>query len=98
MKKLLIVSIIAICAIALRMPEVATALGIASSQEPASAPVLHTRAVQAQQKPMTAEEFAKLAQTDPHVYQKYLNSHPVQPVERSEIDKLMNWLARGKYE
>jgi hypothetical protein len=39
---------------------------------------------------MTMEQFAKLRKSDPHTYQKFLDSHQVQ--ERSEVDKLLNFL------
>ena len=49
------------------------------------------------QKPMTAMEFAELSKTDPNAYQKFINSHQQNP-ERGEVDKLMNFLAKGKFE
>jgi hypothetical protein len=42
-------------------------------------------------------EYEKLAKTDPDAYQKMWQSHLAEQ-ERSEIDKLMNFFARGKYE
>lgn len=39
---------------------------------------------------MTMEQFAKLRKSDPHIYQKFLDSHQAQ--ERSEVDKLLNFL------
>lgn len=96
MKKLLILMIIGICAIALRMPEVADAVGLATATPPAATAT--ASAPGSQPKPMTAAEFAELSKSDPQAYQKYLASHIEGPVERSEVDKLMNLLARGKYE
>lgn len=108
MKKLLLMLIIGICAIALRMPEVAGALGISAGAAPSDTAVLSglqslqtpqaSHSLQAPSKPMTAAEFAELSKTDPQAYRKYLDSHVAQPVERTEIDKLMNFLARGKFE
>ena len=98
MKKMLILLIIGICAIALRMPEVAGALGMAASQGPADAAVRSAAASAQPQKPMSAAEFVERSKTDPQAYQKYLNSHVKQPIERSQVDKLMNFLARGTYE
>ena len=49
------------------------------------------------QKPMTMEEFIKAGKSDPQAVAAFLESHTEQP-ERTEVDKLMNWLAHGKYE
>lgn len=46
---------------------------------------------------MSIQEFAKLSKTDPAAYQKLLASHQA-PAERSAVDKLMNFLAHGKFE
>ncbi|GAB3541805.1 hypothetical protein GCM10027343_12820 [Noviherbaspirillum agri] len=100
MKTLLLILIVAICAIAWRSPDILHAVGIASvKQDPAAITLENFTAQQAPaaQMPMTAAEFAALSKTDPHAYQKYLNSFQVQE-ERSELDKLFNFLARGKYE
>jgi len=42
-------------------------------------------------------EYTELAKTDPEAYRKLMASHQQQP-ERSEIDKLMNFFTRFKYE
>lgn len=42
-------------------------------------------------------EFAELARKDPDAHRKFLASHQA-PVERGPADKLMNFLAHGKYE
>lgn len=100
MKSLLIILIVAICAIAWRSPDLMQAVGIASvRQDPATITVESLTAGQAPagQRPMTAAEFAELSKTDPNAYQKYLNSFQLQE-ERSEVDKLFNFLSRGKYE
>jgi len=97
-KSLLIMLLIGICAIGLRSPEIMQAIGIAgSAQGPAVSVSSMTAAVKSGQKPMTAVEFAELSKTDPNAYQKFINSHQQQP-ERSEVDKLMNFLAKGKFE
>ena len=46
---------------------------------------------------MSSVEFIELSKTDPNAYAKFLASHQ-QPTEPGEIDKLMNFLAHGKYE
>ena len=46
---------------------------------------------------MSLTEYADLAKTDPDAYRKLLQSNQ-QEQERSEVDKLMNFLARLKYE
>jgi len=99
-KTLLVILIVSICVIAWRSPDIMQAIGMASArQDPATISVedLTARQAAAEQKPMTAVEFAELSKTDPNAYQKYLNSFQVQE-ERSELDKLFNFLSRGKYE
>ena len=98
MKALLIMLLIGICAIGMRSPEIMKAVGMAgSAQDPAISVSTMTTQAKPQQKPMTVEEFAALSKTDPNAYQKFINSHQQEP-ERSEVDKLMNFLARGKFE
>jgi hypothetical protein len=99
MKTLLIVLIVALCGIAWRSPDLLQAIGAANArQDPATISVEDLTAQQpsAAHSPMTATEFAELSKTDPRAYQKYINSFQVQ--ERTEVDKLFNFLARGKYE
>jgi len=99
MKTLLLVLIIAICAIGWRSPDILQAIGAASAkQDPAIIAVEDFRAKDAPsgQKAMTTAEFAELSNTDPHAYQRFINSLQVQ--ERTEVDKLLNFLAHGKYE
>ncbi len=100
MKTLLIMLLIGICAIGVRSPEIMQAIGMAgSAQDPAiSVNSLTAQKQQQQKKPMTAEEFAALSKSDPNAYQKFINSYQVTPRERTEVDKLMNFLARGKFE
>lgn len=100
MKTLLVMLLVGICAIGLRSPEIMQAIGMAgSAQDPAiSVSSITAPSSQKQQKPMTAEEFAALSKTDPNAYQKFINSYQATEPERSEVDKLMNFLARGKFE
>jgi len=100
LKTLLVMLIVGICAIGMRSPEIMQAIGIAgSAQDPAVISVASTVVPQQpQQKPMTAEEFARLSKTDPQAYQKFVNSYRAEAPERSEVDKLMNFLARGTFE
>lgn len=98
MKSLLIMLLVGICAIGMRSPEIMKAIGIAgTAQDPSVSVSSMTGAPQAGQKPMTAVEFAELSKTDPNAYQKFINSHQQQP-ERGEVNKLMNFLAKGKFE
>ncbi|WP_206047092.1 hypothetical protein, partial [Noviherbaspirillum denitrificans] len=85
-----------ICAIGVRTPEIMQIIGFTSS---AQDPAISIRATPAKAlpKPMTAEEFAELSKTDPNIYQKFINSQQ-RNIERGEVDKLMNFLARGKFE
>lgn len=46
---------------------------------------------------MTFSEYAELAKTDPDAYRKLIASLQ-QDQERGEIDKLMNFFTRLKYE
>lgn len=99
MKTLLIMLIVAICAIAWRSPDLLQTIGLASAaQDPATISVesLTSPQVPGVQKAMTAAEFVELSKTDSNAYQKYINRFQVQ--ERTEVDKLFNFLARGKYE
>lgn len=93
--------IVAICAIAWRSPDILSAIGFASAAQDPSAISIDALAVQTPQtpgkQPMTTTEFAELSKTDPAAYQKFLSSYQVEE-GRSEVDKLFNFLARGKYE
>jgi len=93
---LLLMLIIGICAMAWRSPDIMQAVGLAGiAQDPAR---ISTGTATPPQKPMTADEFAALSKKDPHAYQKFINSYQAPAPERGEIDKLMNFLARGKFE
>ena len=96
MKSFLVMILIGICTIALRSPEIMQAIGVAGSVQDPSISV-GSMTAQSGQKPMTALEFSELTKTDPNAYQKFINSHQQKP-ERAEVDKLMNFLAKGKFE
>ena len=101
-KTLMLMLIVSICVIGYRSPEIMQAIGMAgvagAAQDPAKLSVesLTSGQSETRRKPMTMEEFTKLSKTDPHAYQKFLDSHEVR--ERAEVDKLMNFFTRGKYE
>jgi hypothetical protein len=89
--------IVGICAIGLRSPEILHVIGMAEAAQDPAAISLSAAPAKPQQQAMTAEEFAKLSQTDPLAYQKFINSYQLNQ-DRSEVDKLMNFFARGKFE
>jgi hypothetical protein len=103
-KKLLIMLILSICAVAWRSDDILNALGVASGASTAAAarrtPVtafsMSANQPAAAGKAMTVEELAELSKTDPDAYRKFIASRTVN--ERTEADKLMNFLTRGKYE
>lgn len=98
MKSLLIMLLISICAIAWRSEDIKQALGAAQRPvQPVTVEALAAGAARQGHKPMTIAEFQELSKTDPQAYQKLINSLRVEE-EHSEVDKLMNWLAHGKYE
>ena len=106
MKSLFILLIISICAIAWRSEDILQALSLAGSVKQASNVSAQSLTVpqagqqRAQQQPqqhvMSIDEMTKLNKTDPKAMQKFLQSRTVN--ERTEADKLMNFLAHGKYE
>jgi len=97
-KSLLVMLLVGICALGMRSPEIMQAIGIAgSAQDPAISIGSMKAAPAPGEKPMTAVEFAELSKTDPKAYEKFINSHQKKP-ERGEVDKLMNFLAKGKFE
>lgn len=91
--------VVSVGLLAWRSEDLANMLSAAIGNEPAQPLSLESLA----QKPgdgrraMTLEDFAELGKTDPAAYQKLLASHQA-PAQRTEVDKLMNFLARGKYE
>ena len=99
MKTLLVMFIVGICALGMRSPEIMQAIGLAASaQDPAELRLASMTAAtpSGQQERMTADQFAEQSKTDPNAYQKFIGSHQAQ--ERSEVDKLLNFFTRGKYE
>lgn len=95
MKKLLLLLLVSLCAVAWRSEEIMRGLGMARTTAAPSTPSV--QAGPSGHKAMTMAEFAELSKTDPQAYRKLINSLQV-PEERSEVDKLMNFLAHGKYE
>lgn len=95
MKTLLLLLLVALCGIAWRTPGILGALGAAPPDAPVAAP--QATAPDPAHKPMSLHEYAELAKKDPEAYRKFMDSLQ-QPAERSEVDKLMNFFARGKYE
>ncbi|HJV53837.1 MAG TPA: hypothetical protein VJ652_20390 [Noviherbaspirillum sp.] len=97
MKKLLLLLLVSLSALAWRSEEIMRGLGMARTTAAPSTPALNVQAGQDGHKAMTMGEFAELSKTDPQAYRKLINSLQV-PEERSAVDKLMNFLAHGKYE
>lgn len=105
--------LVSLCVIGWRSPDILQAIGMAGAlQDPSALATgdstarqpekvnLDTLIVQASaqgKQPMSATEFADLAQKDPQAYQKFIGSLRIKE-ERSEVDKLLNFFARGKYE
>ena len=100
MKSLLIMLLISICAIAWRSDDIRQLLGVAQ-QAAAPAPVtavsLTAGAPKPAHKPMSVAQFQELSKTDPQAYYKLVNSMQAEE-DRGAVDKLMNFLAHGKYE
>lgn len=113
MKTLLIMLLVSLCVIGWRSPDILQAISMAGvAQDPATLATgdfaatqlkkvnVDTPIVQAAangKKPMSVAEFTELTKKDPHAYQKFIGSLRIEE-ERSEVDKLLNFFARGKYE
>ena len=98
MKKLLLIFLFSIGVIAWRSESVMQMIGLAGSVvSPQPVAVQSLTAGGAQPGGMSLTEYAELARTDPDAYRKLMASHQREP-ERSEIDKLMNFFTRLKYE
>jgi hypothetical protein len=94
-KKLLVVFLFSICAIGWRSESIMSMIGMA---KPAARSVQSLTVAESQSSAgMSLTEYAELARTDLDAYRKLLASHQQEP-ERSEIDKLMNFFTRLKYE
>lgn len=98
MKKLLLMVLVGTCAAAWRAPDVMRAWGLPAVGDTVQAENVQGSPPSSAQDRISAAEFLELSKTDPHAYQKYLHSHIEQPAGRNEVDKLMNFFARGKYE
>jgi hypothetical protein len=100
MKKLLLMLVVSLCALAWRSEDMLKAFAAAggASVAPKKPVSVNELVVQSQpgQQPMSAEELLRLSRTDPDAYRKFLASRTVR--ERSAADKLMNFFAHGKYE
>jgi hypothetical protein len=113
LKTLLIMLLVSLCIIGWRSPDILQAIGMAgAAQDPATLPIGNSAATQLKKldvdaltmqapdngkKPMSVAEFTELAKKDPQAYQKFIGSLRIEE-ERSEVDKLLNFFARGKYE
>jgi hypothetical protein len=98
-KKLLLIFLFSICILGWRSESIMQMIGMAkpiSSPQPVS---LQSLTVPANGKPsgMSLTDYAELARKDPDAYRKLIQSHQ-QQAERSEVDKLMNFFTRLKYE
>lgn len=101
MKKLLVMLILSICAVAWRSDDILNALGLASTaaatkRMPVTASAMTAGQSGGASKAMSVEQLAELSKTDPDAYRKFITSRTVN--ERTEADKLMNFFTRGKYE
>jgi len=96
MKKLLLMLLVAMCALAWRSESIMQLLGMAvASPQSASLQSLTIPASTKASGGLSLAEYADLARTDPDAYRKLLQSHQ-QEKERSEVDKLMNLFSRLK--
>ena len=99
MKKLLLILLFSICAIGWRSESIMAMIGLAKPLASPQSVAIESLIVPAG-KPsagMSLTQYAELAKTDPDAYRKLLASHQQEP-ERREIDKLMNFFTRLKYE
>lgn len=100
MKTMLLMLLVSLSAIAWRSPDIMQTIAAAGhAQDPAVLKIggVAPSSSASAPRPMSAEEFDQLSKTDPQAYQKYINSFKAE-TQRSEVDKLMNLLAHGKYE
>jgi hypothetical protein len=98
-KKLLLVFLISICTIGWRSESIMQLLGLAKSAASPQTLSLESLTAAADKSPagMSLSDFAELARTDPEAHRKLFQSHQ-QQAERSEVDKLINFFTRLKYE
>lgn len=99
MKKLLLILLFSICAIGWRSESIMAMIGLAQPVVSPQSVALKSLIVpaNAQAAGMSLKDYAELAKTDPDAYRKLIASHQQEP-ERREIDKLMNFFTRLKYE
>lgn len=99
MKKLLLILLFSICAIGWRSESIMAMIGLAQPVVSPQSVAIESLIVpaNAQAAGMSLKDYAELAKTDPDAYRKLIASHQQEP-ERREIDKLMNFFTRLKYE
>ena len=99
MKKLLLILLFSICAIGWRSESIMAMIGLAKPVVSPQSVAIESLVVpaNAQAAGMSLKDYAELAKTDPDAYRKLLASHQQEP-ERREVDKLMNFFTRLKYE
>jgi len=89
--------LLSLCVIGWRSPDILHAIGMAGAAQDPATLTSGGQAAANGMTPMSATEFADLAKKDPQAYQKFIHSLRAED-ERSEVDKLMNFFARGKFE
>ena len=101
MKTLLVMVILGVCVVAWRSGDIFGLLERTHSKPATEKVSIESLTAPQQEKTehraMSSAEFIELSKTDPNAYHKFIASHQ-QPTEPGEIDKLMNFLAHGKYE
>jgi len=96
-KKLLLIFLFAICTIGYRSESIMQMIGMAKPIHSPQSYSIQSLTVPAKSTGMSLTQYAELAKTDPDAYRKLFLSHQ-QEQERSEVDKLMNFFTRLKYE
>ncbi|CAN5133260.1 hypothetical protein BH11PSE11_BH11PSE11_34450 [soil metagenome] len=100
MKKLLLLLLFAICAGGWQSGAIVDLLGLNKPPPKTRSFSIESLTVPADKnrpRGMSLTEYAELAKTDPDAYRKLFQSHE-QAQERTEVDKLMNFFTRLKYE
>lgn len=100
MKKMLVLLLFAICTIGYRSETIMQMLGMVRTVSMPQPYSIRSLTIPADKKPrggMSLTEYAELAKTDPDAYRKLFQSNQ-QDEERSELDKMMNFFTRLKYE
>ncbi|HQR02744.1 MAG: hypothetical protein JSR19_13655 [Proteobacteria bacterium] len=101
MKKLLILAILGLLGLAWRSEGIVQMLQVGHQQSSSNTTQITVASLMPsgqslpQQNLLSLEELAKLSVKDPQAYHAYLRSVST---ERTEVDKLMNFLAHGRYE